>query len=218
MATYVLIHAAGSDGWYWHRLEPILRERGHDVVAPDLPCADPDAGLARYVDAVLDTIGAREELVVVGHSLGGLTAPLVAAARPDTRKLVYVNGMVPRPGERDWFTAAGPPPWPEPYDEHAIFFGDLPPDVLAQVGDHSRDQAATPLEEPWPLDAHPDVPTLAIVSADDRCFPADWQREHVRERLGIEAHVIPGGHCVMLSRPRELADALELQGSSVTTR
>ena len=40
MSTYVLIHGAGSDGWYWHRVAPLLRERGHDVVAPDLPVGD----------------------------------------------------------------------------------------------------------------------------------------------------------------------------------
>jgi pimeloyl-ACP methyl ester carboxylesterase len=218
MSTFVLIHAAGSDGWHWHRLAPLLRERGHDVVAPDLPAADPEAGLDRYVAVVLDAIGDREELVVVGHSLGGFTAPLVAAARPDTIKLAFVNAMIPRPGESDWWTAAKPPPWPTPYDETAIFYGDLPEDVLAQIGEHGGDQADTPMNEPWPLDAYPDVPTLAIASAEDRCFPVGWQRGHIRERLGLAAHVIPGGHCVPLSRPRELADALELQGSSVMIR
>src|SRR2546422_4558150 len=31
--TYVLIHGAGSDSWYWHRVVPELRARGHDVLA-----------------------------------------------------------------------------------------------------------------------------------------------------------------------------------------
>ena len=219
MGTYVLIHAAGSDGWYWHRITPLLRARGHDVIAPDLPSEDPQAGLTRYVEVVLEATGDREDLVVVGHSLGGFTAPLVAAARPGvTRKLVLVNAMIPRPGEADWWSVAGPPPWPEPYDEHGIFFHDLPPDLLAEIDDHSRDEAGPVTEDPYPLEGWPDLPTLVIASADDRCFPVDWQCEQARTRLGIEAHVIGGGHCVMLSRPRELADALELQGSSVTIR
>ena len=41
MATFVLIHGAGDGGWYWHLVDVELRERGHDVVAPDLP-ADGD--------------------------------------------------------------------------------------------------------------------------------------------------------------------------------
>jgi alpha-beta hydrolase superfamily lysophospholipase len=49
MATYVLIHGAGDVAWYWHLLEAELRSRGHEVVAPDLPCEDDSAGLADNV-------------------------------------------------------------------------------------------------------------------------------------------------------------------------
>jgi pimeloyl-ACP methyl ester carboxylesterase len=45
-ATLVLIHGAGDVGWYWHLVEGELRRRGHDVVAPDLPCDDDYAGLS----------------------------------------------------------------------------------------------------------------------------------------------------------------------------
>ncbi|MBM2619562.1 hypothetical protein JIG36_28865 [Actinoplanes sp. LDG1-06] len=45
MATFVLIHGAGDVGWYWHLVEAELRARGHDTVAPDLPCADDTAAL-----------------------------------------------------------------------------------------------------------------------------------------------------------------------------
>ena len=54
MATYVLIHGAGDGGWYWHLLEAELHDRGHDVVAPDLPSDDDAAGLAEYADTVDD--------------------------------------------------------------------------------------------------------------------------------------------------------------------
>ena len=39
---------AGSDGWYRHLVALRLRARGHDVVAPDLPCDDDTAGLVEY--------------------------------------------------------------------------------------------------------------------------------------------------------------------------
>ena len=67
MATFVLIHGAGDVGWYWHLVEAELRERGHDTVAPDLPCDDDSAGLPEYVDAVVQAIGDRIDLVVVAH-------------------------------------------------------------------------------------------------------------------------------------------------------
>jgi hypothetical protein len=56
MATFVLIHGAGDVGWYWHLVEAELRERGHDAVAPDLPCEDDSAGLAEYADGIAITV------------------------------------------------------------------------------------------------------------------------------------------------------------------
>jgi pimeloyl-ACP methyl ester carboxylesterase len=52
VSTFVLIHGAGDRGWYWHRVEPTLRARGHDVVAPDLPSDNAMAQLTDYADAV----------------------------------------------------------------------------------------------------------------------------------------------------------------------
>ena len=62
MATYVLIHGAGSDAWYWHLVTPQLEARGHDVVAVDLPCDDDSAGLDEYTDVVVDAIGDRRDV------------------------------------------------------------------------------------------------------------------------------------------------------------
>jgi len=67
VATFVLIHGAADVGWYWHLLEAELRARGHDTVAPDLPCDDDAAGLDEYVDTMREAIGDRTDLVVVGH-------------------------------------------------------------------------------------------------------------------------------------------------------
>ena len=61
MATYALFPGAGSDSWYWHLVAPELRERGHDVVAADLPLDDDRAGLSEYCDTVLDAIGDRTD-------------------------------------------------------------------------------------------------------------------------------------------------------------
>jgi pimeloyl-ACP methyl ester carboxylesterase len=77
MATFVLIHGAGDVGWYWHLVEKELRQRGHQVVAPDLPCDDDSAGQPEYAQAVVNAIGNRSDLIVVGKSFGGFTAPPV---------------------------------------------------------------------------------------------------------------------------------------------
>ena len=70
MATYVLIHGAGSDSWYWHRVTPRLRALGHDVVAVDLPCDDDTAGLREYADTVVEAVGDRRDLIV-GRPVAG---------------------------------------------------------------------------------------------------------------------------------------------------
>jgi pimeloyl-ACP methyl ester carboxylesterase len=98
MATFVLIHGAGDGGWYWHLVDAALRARGHDVVAPDLPADDESAGLSTYAGAVIDAIGDRTGLVVVGQSFGGFTAPLVCD-RTTAELLVLVAPMIPSPGE-----------------------------------------------------------------------------------------------------------------------
>ena len=218
MATYVLIHGSGDSAFYWHLLDRELRERGHDVVAVDLPCDDESAGLAEYTDAVVDAIGDRTELVVVAQSFGAFTAPLVCARVP-VELMVLVAGMIPRPGERgdDWSSATG-------FDtaaraarerdggddnEIAIFYHDVPPALAAEAMRRARTQAAAPGREPWPLAAWPDVPTKYLLCRDDRFFPAGWMRGVVRQRLGIAPDEMDGGHCPALSRPRELAERLE---------
>ena len=108
MSTFVLIHGAGDVGWYWHLLEAELRQRGHDVVAPDLPADDESAGLKEYTDTVVEAVGDRKDLVVVGQSFGAFTAPLVADRLP-VDVLVLVAGMIPSPGEPpgDWWENTG---------------------------------------------------------------------------------------------------------------
>jgi pimeloyl-ACP methyl ester carboxylesterase len=98
MTTYVLIPGAGGSPWYWPRLVPELQQRGHDVVAVNLPAADDSAGLAEYAQAVIDAAGDRTRLILVAQSLAGLTAPLVCVRLP-VDLLVLLNAMVPVPGE-----------------------------------------------------------------------------------------------------------------------
>ena len=213
MATYVLIHGAGDVGWYWHLVEPELRDRGHEVVAPDLPCEDETAGWSEYAHAVVDAIGERSNLVVVAQSLGGFTAPIVCERVPVTL-LVFVAGMVPLPSETanewaksTWEETVGDQPTYD--DEIALFYQDVPPQLAAEALRRGRAQAETPVREQWPLAAWPEVPTRYLLCRDDRVFPAEFVRRMVNERLGIDADEIDGGHTPALSRPKELAARLE---------
>jgi hypothetical protein len=213
MATFVLIHGGGDVGWYWHLVERELHRRGHDTLAPDLPCDDDSAGLAEYTDAVVEAIGPRRDLVVVAQSFGGFTAPLVAARVPvDT--LILVAGMIPAPGEapNDWPANTG-------FDEvmgaqsrryagQDLVYQDVPQALAEQARRNGRDQSDTPGRAPWPLAAWPPVPTRFVLCTQDRFFPPEFMRRVVADRLGIVPDEIAAGHAVALSRPKELADLL----------
>jgi pimeloyl-ACP methyl ester carboxylesterase len=222
-ASFVLIHGAGSDSWYWHLVAPELEARGHDVVAVDLHSDDDRAGLAEYADAVVEAIGDRSDVILVAQSMAGFTAPLICERVP-VRLIVLVAAMVPLPGEApgDWWANTGHAEArraqaeqdggapTEDEDLAVLFFHDVPPDVAAEATKHGRSQSGTPFEKPWPLPAWPDVPTRFLLCRDDRLFPAPFQRRVVRERLGIVPDEMDGGHLPALSRPVELADRLDL--------
>ena len=59
------------------------------------------------------------------------------------------------------------------------------------------------------------MPTKYLLCRGDRMFPAEWARRHARERLGVEADEIDGGHYITLSRPSGLADRLDRYAASV---
>ena len=217
-----MIHGGGDVGWYWHLVEAELRQRGHDVVAPDLPGGDDSAELTDYADAVVEAVGDRKDLVVVAQSFGAFTAPLVADRRP-VDVLVLVAGMIPAPGEspRDWWRNTG---YQESVQEQAArdggltgnddpyvsFYHDVPRDLAEKAMSKERahpSQAA--MASPWPLDAWPNVLTRFVLCTEDRFFPPDFFRRLVAERLNIAPDEIASGHCPALSRPQELSDLLE---------
>jgi pimeloyl-ACP methyl ester carboxylesterase len=220
MATFVLIHGAGDVGWYWHLVERELYQRGHDVVSPDLPCEDDTAGLREYTDTVVEWIGDRRNLIVVGQSFGGFTAPLVADRLP-VDAIVLVTAMIPAPGEKaaDWFANTG---WGQAVREQAqrdggrtgsadpfvVFYHDVPRALAEEALSRERHQSDTPGLSPWPLNAWPAVPTRFVLCTEDRFFPRDFMRRVVAERLSITPDEITAGHCVALSRPKELATML----------
>ncbi len=107
MATFVLVHGAWHGAWCWRHILPLLRARGHEVLAPDLPGHgdDPAEPAGQTLDGYSQCIAATvracgTDVVLVGHSLGGLVISAVAEALPERiRRLVYVTGFLPRDGD-----------------------------------------------------------------------------------------------------------------------
>jgi pimeloyl-ACP methyl ester carboxylesterase len=218
-STFVLIPGAGGVAWYWHRVVERLRERGHEAIAVDLPGDDESAGLPEYADLVVEAVGERGDVILAAQSLGGFTAPL-AAARAPVRAIVLVNAMIPLPGETAdaWWDASGSQEarkaaaaaggYSADVDLEVYFLHDVPPEVVAAGAQLQRNEAEAAFESVCDFESWPQVPIRAVAGADDRFFPAGFQQELARERLGVEADVLPGGHLIALSQPAALADYL----------
>lgn len=223
--TFVLIPGAGGSAWYWHLLAPRLRQRTHEAIAVSLPAAEDTAGLPEYAAAVVGAIGNREphRVVLVAQSLAGFTAPLVCQQVP-VALLVLLNAMIPKPGERpgEWWKntrydaakrrqnrrdgrAAN-----APFDPLTDFFHDVPQAVIDEAWAQGEPrQSDTVFASPCRFETWPAVPTRVLIGRDDRFLPADFQRRVARDRLGISADEMRGGHLVALSQPEDLAERLD---------
>jgi pimeloyl-ACP methyl ester carboxylesterase len=223
VSTYVLIPGAGGSAWYWHAVVPLLEAAGHEVVAVDLPGDDESAGLPEYARLVIDAIGGRGDVVLAAMSLGGFTAPLVAAKTP-LRAVVLVNAMIPLPGETAgaWWDATGSQAariaaaqaggYGTEFDMATYFLHDVSPEVAAAGGQNGRDEAAAAFESPCDFGTWPSIPIAVVAGTDDRFFPAGFQRRVAADRLGLEADVLPGGHLIALAQPGPLARYLLERG------
>lgn len=222
MRTVVLIPGAGGIAWYWHRVTPLLDAAGLRCMPVDLPADDDSAGLPDYADRVVTTVDDQEDVVLVASSMGAFTAAAVATRLPVVA-VILVNAMVPMPGETPgaWWGNTGAEqaraaaaehggydPVFDPASPHSAmtyFMHDVPADVVAAGADHQRRQSQTVFASVCDFQAWPPVPLHVVAGRDDRFFPVDFQQRVARERLGLEADVLPGGHLIALSHPDELA-------------
>jgi pimeloyl-ACP methyl ester carboxylesterase len=206
VATFGLVHGAWHGGWAWEPLRAELEARGHRVVAPDLPCEDCDAGIEEYAAVVRAALDGADDAIVVGHSLGGLTIPLVPA-----RLRVFLCALVPGASQEHAFVAGfgdarirdelGRSYYPDAADAAREL--QYPPDMASLASKLRRQARVEPVETPLRGAA------AYVVCAHDASIRPDWQRRVARDVVGVEPIELQSGHSPMLTVPGELADALE---------
>ena len=223
MTTFGLVHGAWHGAWCWDRLVPELERRGHVAVAPDLPIDDALAGHAEYARAVVDALAGHDEVVLVGHSMGTLVIPLVAAARP-VRGMVFLCGVPLVPGVTVGLDLSNmvsdevahaarfrDESGRDMYDNataRRVFFHDCDDALASWAVARLRPQGPRPLTEPSPLVEWPAAPSAVVLTDDDRVVNSSWAATAAKEWLGRDAVVMPGSHSPFLSHPAELADVL----------
>jgi pimeloyl-ACP methyl ester carboxylesterase len=235
MAFLALLHGGAHGGWCWEEVVPRLEALGHETAAPDLPFGDED-GVAEWADVVVDAIGGADDVIVVGHSLGGLGVPVVAE-RVGAHHMVFLGAMVPIPGRPMVEVLAEEPdallideiadaidgdldadlapitdgeegalPWAFARQH---FYQDLDEAVARRAWKRLRAQGFTMFTEPCPLEAWPAIPATSIVMAEDRSVNPEWSRRTARGRLGATLVELPGGHSPFYGHPDELVALLD---------
>lgn len=225
-STFVVIHGAWGGGWAWGAVDSMLTEAGHRMTRPTLTglgervhLADPETDLSTHIADVVNHIVFErlEDVVLVGHSYGGMVAAGVADRVPERiRRLVLVDAFLPEDGESmltatagmrlEPFIAAavagagdGPivPSWIDPDDP-------LPTDVPQPLRTFTDpialgDPAAARLPGTYILTAEPGT------NPDDDLYAAFAGRAEAR---GWEVIVLPSDHNPQNSAREELVALL----------
>jgi pimeloyl-ACP methyl ester carboxylesterase len=224
VVTFGLVHGAWHGAWCWEKFVPELRARGHQAVAMDLPIDDPTATVSTYADVVIDALGDADDVVLVGHSLGGLTIPVVAARRP-VSAMVFLCPVVPSFNGSPWADAppmevpglfdelvsddSGGVRWPNVAAAQRAFYHDCTRGDAAWAFTRLRTQNSRSLfASPYPLTEWPPGKRIGVIGVDDRAVTPEHARFTIRERLGVTPIELPGAHSPFLARPAELADCV----------
>jgi pimeloyl-ACP methyl ester carboxylesterase len=155
--TFLVAHGAWSAGWAWKKMHPLMQAAGHRLVTPTYTglgerahLAAPSIDLDTHIQDMLGVLEFEDlrDVVLIGHSYGGMVATGVAARVPERiRRLVYLDAFVPRDGQ-SLFDLVGPagreamrsraedgwrvPPNPTPGDTSAEDLAWLTPRRVAQ--------------------------------------------------------------------------------------
>jgi pimeloyl-ACP methyl ester carboxylesterase len=228
---FVLVHGGGQGGWVWREVAAELRARGHEVFTPSLTGfgerrhLEP-ASFETFVDDIANVILVEDldDVVLVGHSMGGVVIPRVAERVADRiRRVVWVTAVVTADGE----TLLDAVPQ-SPAIARAVQLGPggiaaFDAELLLDAGIHDgtaeqRDfirrrrhlYPSLALVEPGRLTAFLELglPTAYVVATDDRTIEPHVQERFVARLPGARRAEIAAGHQCMNTQPARLSDIL----------
>jgi alpha/beta hydrolase family protein len=182
----------------------------------DLPGDDPGATLRDYAALVPPAD------IVVGHSLAGLTIPLVDAPHRvflcafvppwgrATREMFAEGALLPGfPDDGITRDERGRSVWVDEAYALRSMYHDCDRATALSAYARLRPQAPGVYDGDYPLAERPPGRASSIIGTEDAAMSADWLRRVAVERLGVEALEIPTSHSPMLSRPSDLANLLD---------
>lgn len=222
MSTFVLVHGSFQGGWIWQRVAEGLRAAGHTVYHPSLDgCAERKGSLRHGV--TLDSQAAEiagllfyedlNDVVLVGTSSGGIVAARAAEMAPERiRRLVFIDALVPVPGEststinsRPPYPKSDPAYGPRPDQARGRVFTDLEPELQDWAVARYTRQPVAPTDDPvdlqdfWSREWQVDVLRCTQSSA-----PPEAHQRRTAEKLGGSYAELEAGHYPMLSHTAEI--------------
>ncbi|HYM39409.1 MAG TPA: alpha/beta hydrolase [Thermoplasmata archaeon] len=231
MTQFVLVPGAWLGAWAWKKVVPPLEERGHVAcpvtltgVAERAHLASMDVGMETGIQDVLNVIHYNDldDVVLVGHSFAGKVAAAVADRAADRiRMVLYLDGFSPKKVR----TPQGSFPDEFPVTGSVVPF---PEEFLGVVGKDVQGtdrkwllSKASPLpvrylRDPIILSAKYDAVKKSYIyctGGDTLAWylsqaPGRSVDEVLKERLDGPYRLIESGHYPMITKPRELAEAM----------
>lgn len=225
-ATVVLVHGAWTGGWIWDRVVPLLDETGVPAVAVDLPSCGADGrhGLqddTAVVRAALD--GIAGEIVLCGHSYGGMVITGAAVGHERVVRLVYLCAFMPAEGESLLGMLGGAVPafWRVRDDltvvpalDASAGPGDLDLETAVKVARRRVPQSFLAYTAPPAGIAWRELPSTYVVCTADESLAPEFQRSCATRATDVVE--LPTGHQPMLSRPDLVAGLLAALARPVT--
>ena len=229
MSHVVLVHGAWGGAWIWRHVLPALRAAGHEVHAVTLTgdgerahLRHPGITLRTHIADVVGLVDAEElaDIALVGHSYGGQVITGAADALAGrVKQLVYVDAMVPLPGE-GWGSNHAPEIVAARQAAAAAHDNALPAPDPADFGlaGAERDWLLRrqvphpfgPYREAMPFDADRwRAWPRAFIDCTTPAYPTiAGSRQRVREQGDWTIVELPTGHCPMVSMPAEFTRVL----------
>jgi pimeloyl-ACP methyl ester carboxylesterase len=234
----VLVHGGGQGGWCWKACARVLRAGGHEVYTPTLTGFGERRhlvarGFETYVEDIANVLASEdlEEVILVGHSMGGVIIPRVAERMAGRiRAAIWLAAVVTVDGE-SLLQATPQSPWiaravklgadgtahTDPLLILEANLQDGTPEQRERVLRQHCDYPPHALVEPGRLSAFLalGLPTGYVTALRDRTIEPALCEKFAARLPGCRRASVDAGHGCMITQPEATARALlEVAGAA----
>jgi pimeloyl-ACP methyl ester carboxylesterase len=230
MPVFVLVHGTGAGGWCWQKVAPLLRAEGFEVYAQTLTGVSDRShllscgvNLTTHITDITNLLAYEDlwDVVLVGHSYGGMVISGVAAKAPERLgKVIYLDAYLPDEGESE--ADLWPPDMRAEIEADAEASGGLrppPPPELLGIRDPALADWLQERVTPHPMATYTEagpkgsarsasLPRAYISCTEGPLTPVFGPFAEKARAAGWPVREIATGHNAMLTAPDELAEVL----------